>query len=59
MDLVLCAHRPFIIMRNAIRGRVQEQRPVGWLPDGHRRRVEPQLSIIMVQLVLATGNGLM
>lgn len=32
VDIILCAFAgPFIIMRNAIRGRVIEHRPVGWL----------------------------
>ena len=32
VDVMICAFAgPFIIMRNAIRGRVIEHRPVGWL----------------------------
>ncbi len=32
VDILVCAFAgPFIIMRNAIRGRVIEHRPVGWL----------------------------
>lgn len=62
VDLFLCAFTgPFIIMRNAIRGRVQEQRPVGWLVASTAIAAGWSLcsGIVMVQLVLAMRHGLM
>lgn len=62
VDLILCAFAgPFIIMRNAIRGRMQEQRPVGWLVASTAIAAGWSLcsGIVMVQLVLTMRSGLL
>ncbi|MER2606210.1 MAG: hypothetical protein ABTQ29_10290 [Siculibacillus sp.] len=61
VDLVLCAFTgPFIIMRNAIRGRRIEQRPVGWLVASTAIAAGWSLcsGIVVVQFALAMRNGL-
>lgn len=62
VDLVLCAFTgPFIIMRNAIRGRRQDQRPVGWLVASTAIAAGWSLcsGIVVVQLLLVMRNGLL
>lgn len=62
VDVVLCAFAgPFIIMRNAIRGRLIEQRPVGWLVASTAIAAGWSLcsGIVVVQLALAMRNGLL
>ena len=62
VDLVLCAFTgPFIIMRNAIRGRRIEQRPVGWLVASTAIAAGWSLcsGIVVVQLALAMRKGLL
>ena len=61
VDLVLCAFAgPFIIMRNAIRGRMLEQRPVGWLVASTAIAVGWSLcsGIVVVQFALAMRNSM-
>lgn len=62
VDLVMCAFAgPFIIMRNAIRGRIIEQRPVGWLVASTAIAAGWSLcsGIIVVQMALAMRASLM
>lgn len=62
VNLVLCAFTgPFIIMRNAIRARIIEQRPVGWLVASTAIAAGWSLcsGIVVVQFALAMRNGLM
>ncbi|MCE1237967.1 MAG: hypothetical protein LWW93_16580 [Hyphomicrobiales bacterium] len=61
VDLVMCAFAgPFIIMRNAIRGRIIEQRPVGWLVASTAIAAGWSLcsGIVVVQFALAMRSGL-
>lgn len=61
LGVLLCAFAgPFIIMRNAIRGRMQENRPVGWLVASTAIATGWSLcsGIVVVQLVLAMRGGL-
>lgn len=62
VNLTLCAFAgPFIIMRNAIRGRMIEQRPVGWLVASTAIATGWSLcsGIVVVQVVMAMRNGLL
>lgn len=62
VNIALCAFAgPFIIMRNAIRGRVIEQRPVGWLVASTAIAAGWSLcsGIVVVQVALAMRNGLL
>ena len=61
VDVLLCAFAgPFIIMRNAIRGRVLERRPVGWLVASTAIATGWSLcsGIVVVNLVLVMRSGL-
>ena len=62
VGVLLCAFAgPFIIMRNAIRGRRIEQRPVGWLVASTAIATGWSLcsGIVVVHFALAMRNGLM
>lgn len=62
VNVGLCAFTgPFIIMRNAIRGRMIEQRPVGWLVASTAIAAGWSLcsGIIVVQMALAMRASLM
>ncbi len=62
LDVVLCALTgPFIIMRNAIRGRVQDHRPVGWLVASTAIATGWSLcsGIVVVNIALTMRHGLM
>ena len=59
--VMMCAFAgPFIIMRNAIRGRLIENRPVGWLVASTAIATGWSLcsGIVVVQFVLAMRAGL-
>jgi hypothetical protein len=59
--ILLCAFAgPFIIMRNAIRGRTIENRPVGWLVASTAIATGWSLcsGIVVVQFALAMRAGL-
>ncbi len=61
LGVLLCAFAgPFIIMRNAIRGRMIENRPVGWLVASTAIATGWSLcsGIVVVQFVLAMRAGL-
>lgn len=61
LGVLLCAFAgPFIIMRNAIRGRIQENRPVGWLVASTAIATGWSLcsGIVVVQFALAMRAGL-
>jgi hypothetical protein len=61
LGVMLCAFAgPFIIMRNAIRGRMIENRPVGWLVASTAIATGWSLcsGIVVVQFVLAMRAGL-
>lgn len=59
--VLMCAFAgPFIIMRNAIRGRLIENRPVGWLVASTAIATGWSLcsGVVVVQLALAMRAGL-
>ncbi len=61
VDVLICAFAgPFIIMRNAIRGRTEERRPVGWLVASTAIATGWSLcsGIVVVNLVLTMRAGL-
>ena len=61
LGILLCAFAgPFIIMRNAIRGRMIENRPMGWLVASTAIATGWSLcsGIVVVQFVLAMRAGL-
>lgn len=61
VGILICAFAgPFIIMRNAIRGRLIEQRPVGWLVASTAIAAGWSLcsGVVVVQFVLAMRHGL-
>lgn len=61
IGVLICAFAgPFIIMRNAIRGRMIENRPVGWLVASTAIATGWSLcsGIVVVQLGLAMRAGL-
>jgi hypothetical protein len=59
--VLMCAFAgPFIIMRNAIRGRRIERRPVGWLVASTAIATGWSLcsGVVVLQLVIAMRHGL-
>ena len=61
LGVLICAFAgPFIIMRNAIRGRMIENRPVGWLVASTAIATGWSLcsGIVVVQFALAMRTGL-
>ncbi|MDK9695235.1 MAG: hypothetical protein OEL76_02450 [Siculibacillus sp.] len=61
LGVMMCAFAgPFIIMRNAIRGRMIENRPVGWLVASTAIATGWSLcsGIVVVQFALAMRAGL-
>lgn len=60
IDVLLCAFTgPFIIMRNAIRGRTIERRPVGWLVASTAIATGWSLcsGVVVVNLILTMRAG--